>query len=106
MKAIWTRYYGPGNVRGSRVRAVAEIRNSFGAEIGLTIWWDDALSVEQNHDAAALALCAKMGWPGNLMRGCRPDGVGNVYTFEEALNRVVNPVPSYAEQHAARAAKV
>ena len=98
MKAIWTRYYGPGNVRGSRVRAVAEIKNGFGAEIGCTIEWDDAKNSEQNHDAAALALCAKMGWPGDLMRGGRPDLVGYVYTFADERNRVSSPVPSYEEQ--------
>ena len=105
MKAIWTRYYGPGNVRGSRVRAVAEIRNSFGAEIGVTIGWDDAKNSNENHDAAVLALCAKMGWPGDLTRGGRPDGAGYVYTFLSERERVKNPTPSYVEQEAARVAK-
>ena len=105
MKAIWTKYLGPTDIRGSRVRAVAEIRNGFGAEIGCTVGWDDAKSSEQNHDAAAVALCLKMGWPGDLTRGGRPDGCGYVYTFLSDRDRVHNPTPSYAEQEAARKAK-
>ena len=104
MKAIWTKYLGPTNFRGSRVKAVAENANGFGAEIGATVEYDDALSVEANHDSAALALCEKMGWPGDLMRGGRPDGMGNVYTFAAECNRVSNPTPSYAEQDKARKA--
>lgn len=103
MKAIWTKYIGPSNVRGSRVRAVAERRLGPNMpEIGITIGWDDAKNSDENHDAAALALCAKMGWPGDLMRGARPDGCGNVYTFICELRRVPNPVPSYAEQERRR----
>ena len=104
MKAIWTKYIGPTNYRGSRIKATAEDRNGFGAAIAVTVEYDDALSIEANHDAAALALCAKMGWPGDLMRGGRPDGRGNVYTFAAECNRVSNPVPSYAEQDKARKA--
>ncbi len=104
MKAIWTKYIGPTNYRGSRVKATAEDRNAFGSALAVTIEYDDALSIEANHDAAAVALCLKMGWPGGLVRGGRPDGCGNVYTFDADCNRVANPTPSYAEQDKARKA--
>ena len=98
MKAIWTKYLGPTDTRGSRVKASAE-----GASV--TIGYDDSLNMEKAHDAAAVALCLKMGWPGDLTRGGRPDGCGYVYTFLSDRDRVHNPTPSYAEQEAARKAK-
>jgi len=97
MKAIWTKYIGPTNFRGSRVKASAE-------GVSVTVGYDDGLNRDDAHDRAALALCAKMGWPGGLVRGGRPDGCGNVYTFDADCNRVANPTPSYAEQDKARKA--
>jgi hypothetical protein len=55
MQAIVTKYHGPTNTRGSRVTAIADAGR-------VTLPWNDALSMEANHDAAALALCAKFGW--------------------------------------------
>ena len=86
MKAIQTRYFGPSNVRGSRVKAWAEGGNS------ITISYDSAMGHE-SHDAAALALCAKMGWEGDLIRGGSPDERGNVYVFADPceFNTLKNP---------------
>lgn len=56
MKAIITKYHGPANVRGSRYSASDEDGNK------VTLSADDSLSSEANHDAAAKALCIKMGW--------------------------------------------
>lgn len=79
MKAIITKYLGPTNFRGSRIKASDGDRNQ------ITISYDDALSSDDAHDAAALALCRKMGWTRyNLMRGGTP--TGNVYTFDDASN--------------------
>lgn len=63
MKAITTKFHGPANVRGSRYTASDSDDNR------TTVGADDALSSEGNHDAAALALCKKMGWSGVLVRG-------------------------------------
>lgn len=52
MQAIETKYLGPSNYRGSRIKAVCE-RGS------LTVDYDDALDTEQAHIAAVKALCAK-----------------------------------------------
>jgi hypothetical protein len=61
------------------------------------------LDSDGNHDAAALALCEKLGWTQHhLMRGTLEDragrSTGNVYTFDEHSNRVRIP---YAMRDAA-----
>lgn len=75
MKAITVKYFGPGNVRGSRYKAQAEGGNS------ITLSCDDALSHEGNCDAAAVALCRKLNWDRHdLVRGGLPNG-DHVYVF-------------------------
>lgn len=49
------------------------------AEGSITIGWDHALGVEANHDAAARAFIAKLGWYGSWVRGAAPRREGNVY---------------------------
>lgn len=73
MKAIRTKFFGPGNVKGSRYKASDEDGNS------VTLSTDFSLNSDGNHDRAALALCVKMGWAGVLYRGGLKDG--NVYVF-------------------------
>lgn len=97
MKAIWTKYIPCTNFRGSRIKAEAE-------GVSVTVPYASELNAERAHDEAALALCAKMGWPGDLIRGCRPDGKGNVYAFLRDSATLSNPVPSYAAQAEARKA--
>jgi hypothetical protein len=46
------------------------------------IGWDDALDTDDNHAAAAQALCKRLNWRGRLVGGALPDGTGNVYTFD------------------------
>ena len=84
MKAITTKYHGPTNVRGSRISATDEDRNR------VSLSYDDGLNSEENHDAAAIALCVKMKWTNHpLMRGHQKSG--NVYVFvsPEALVTVL-----------------
>jgi hypothetical protein len=52
MQAITTKFFGPTNRLGARVKAYCE-RGS------LTVSWDYALGIEQNHRAACDALLAK-----------------------------------------------
>ncbi len=81
MKAITTKFHGPTNSRGSRYSAC----DSDGNRVFVSA--DYAISSEGNHDAAAFALCKKMGWTRhNLMRGGTANG--NVYVFEADMNRV------------------
>jgi len=72
MKAIRTRYFGPGNVRGARIMATD-------GDNRISIPYPHELNSEDGHHKAALALCAKLGWTGNLYCGGMKDG--NVYVF-------------------------
>jgi len=76
MKAIKTTYLGPTNTRGSRIKA------SDGDKNQITISWQYALEADENHKAAAKALCDKMGWHGQMVMGGFPDC--NVHVFIEA----------------------
>ena len=80
MQAIETKYLGPTNFRGARIKATAQAGS-------ITIPWDHELNVEGNHDAAARALVRKWGWFGSWIRGALPSGRGNVYV---ALNGYVS----------------
>lgn len=81
MKAIQTKYHGPTERRGSRYSASDLDHNK------VIISADDSLSSEENHDAAAIALCRKMGWTRhNLVRG--GFAKTNVYVFDCDTERV------------------
>jgi hypothetical protein len=68
MKAIKTKYKGPTNTRGSRIIASDEDGNK------VTISYPYELSGEDCHRKAADALCAKMGWTGELIGGSLKNG--------------------------------
>jgi hypothetical protein len=61
-QAIVTKYIGPTNFKGSRVKATA-------AAGSVTLHWDDALNSDDNHTAAAKALAARYGWAGEWHGG-------------------------------------
>lgn len=71
LQAITTKFLGPTNSRGSRVKATAQAGS-------VTINWDHGLNSQQNHCAAAQALAHKCGWEGRYVGGAMPDGG---YTF-------------------------
>ena len=68
MKAIQTKYHGATNTRSSRISATAEGGNR------VSIPYPHELSGEAVHAAAALALCRKLGWQGELVGGGLPNG--------------------------------
>jgi hypothetical protein len=73
-RAIFTKYLGPTDFKGSRIKAYDQERHS------VTIGYDHAGTDTDRHDEAALALLEKMGWPtGNLARGGTKEGF--VYVF-------------------------
>ena len=76
-QTISTKYIGPTDFRGSRVKA----RSSSG--LSVTLSWDDALNVDANHRAAALALATKLKWSGRWIAGAAGDGRGNVYVTDD-----------------------
>ena len=71
-QAITTKYLGPTNHRGGRVKATSQAGS-------LTVEWDHALNPNDNHTAAAKALATKMQWVGEWHGGAMPSGNGNCY---------------------------
>lgn len=63
MKAITTKYLGPTDCKGSRVKADDGDGNS------ITLPWRNRWDSEDNHAEAARSLCRKMGWKGKLQGG-------------------------------------
>jgi hypothetical protein len=78
MKAISTRYVGPTNQLPARVVASDMDGNRAAVSADGDFPYDDA------HRAAAVALCAKMNWPGaDTLIGGSVKG-GRVWVFTEA----------------------
>ena len=67
MQAIQTRYFGPSNVKGARIKAWAEAGS-------VTINYPYELSGQACHRAAAQALADKFGWKSKYLGGCLPNG--------------------------------
>ena len=57
-QAIVTKYLGPSNVRGARVKATADAGS-------VILSWDHALNADENHAKAAYALRDRFGWNGD-----------------------------------------
>ncbi len=78
-QGITTRYLGPTNSRGSRIKATARKASAHGAEMAATVHYDHALNIGGNHTAAAQALATKLGWSGLWIAGGKPEEDGNMY---------------------------
>lgn len=78
MQAIVTKYLGPTNTKGGRIKARCDAGS-------LTIGFHDGDGREDPHDRAARLLAEKLGWTsdlyGQLAVGELPDGTGNAYVF-------------------------
>lgn len=75
MQAIETKYLGPTDTRGSRIKAVTA-----NGKHSLTVSYDDALSSEDAHGSAAMALAVKIGWTGEMVAGSTRTGYVFVWT--------------------------
>lgn len=73
-QAIETKYLGPTNTKGSRIKATS------GSGLTLTIGYHHDLNSEQNHRLAAQLLCEKYKWPTDLIGGSTVSG----YCFVQA----------------------
>ena len=77
MQAIQTKFIPCTNFHPSRVKARAEAGS-------ITLEWDHALDVEENHEKAAKALQEKLCWVGThygkLVGGAIPSG-GYAFVF-------------------------
>ena len=66
-QAIQTKYLGPSDVRGARVKATA-------AAGSIILSWDHALNPDDNHKAAAREFAKRAGWDGAWVGGVTKDG--------------------------------
>lgn len=74
-QGITTRYIGPSNAKGSRIKALARKRDSLGAEMSLTKQYGYG-DTEEEHASAAKALAEKLGWHGLWVGGGKPEEDG------------------------------
>ena len=74
MQTITTKYLGPTNHRGSRIKATTS------SGISNTISWDYAKGTIQNHERAIHELNLKLSWDGELVGGS-PDDKGDSYIW-------------------------
>ena len=75
MRAIITRYLGPTNYRGSRIKARCDAGT-------ITVPYPyEARMGEDVHRIAAEALRDKLGWTGRLVGGAFPDSDRDGYAF-------------------------
>ena len=90
MQTISTKYFGPTNTRGPRVKAMTSSGHRGST---YTVEWDDSLDVEGNHAAAAQKLLDKIGWRGEWRMGAMDRG----YVFVNATDH--NSPKLMAKQH-------
>jgi len=95
-QAIVTKYFGPTNSKGSRVKATCDAGS-------VTVGWDYALGDSGNYDAAAIKLAKKFGWTGSMLRGTLPSG-DRVYVFEGGPRVEVSANAAGGRRRAAHAA--
>lgn len=72
-KAIQTKYIGPTNTRGSRIRVKA---NGVASKL---YDFSHADSIDQRHAKAAQAFITAHDWPGVWIAGGMPDETGSIY---------------------------
>ena len=96
-QSITTKYLGPTNVRGSRIKAIARKRDSFGKEMSLTDPYRYG-STEQEHCRAAKLLAVKLGWGGLWVGGGNVDENG--YVFVNVADVIPPFVPSIGRENA------
>lgn len=71
-QAIHTKYIGPTNHKGARVKA-------YGQAGAVTVGWDHALDTQGNHNRAVVAFLESFKWGGTWVNGGSADDVGFVY---------------------------
>lgn len=82
MTAIITKYIPATNTKGTRISATC----TGGHKVTIPI--DYSVDANTSHCYAALALCEKLGWEGDLIEG--NTRYGNVYVFANG-RRITNP---------------
>lgn len=80
-QAIVTKYLGPTNYKCARIKAFADAGS-------VTVNWDYALNVEDNHWRAALTLAAKFNWGDTRnawIGGGMPDNTPYAFCFVQPV---------------------
>lgn len=88
-QGITTRYLGPTNSRGSRIKAVARKASSWGPEMSLTEPRAYQLNTDEDHTRVAKLLAAKLGWDGLFIAGGKPEEDGNMYVNMGVPEKVI-----------------
>ena len=83
-RSITTKYFGPSNVRGSRIIATAS-GDGFG-QPKIVMPYNHALGVDENHAKAARLLAEKLEWSGKWVMGGAKTGA--VFVLVETGNKV------------------
>ena len=86
MQAIVIKFLCPTNSKGSRYKAIAQAGS-------VTLSTDFGLNGEGNAARAALALCDKFGWPGDLIISGLPSG--DYVAVFASDTPVSNPITAY-----------
>ncbi len=80
-QAIVTKYMGPTDFRGARVKATCDAGT-------FTMSWDHELNASENHMLAATALANKFGWitsECSLVQGSMPQKTPYAYCFVQVV---------------------
>lgn len=85
-QGISTRYLGPTNSKGSRIKAIARKRGSLGSEMSLTRSFQYR-GTNDEHTLAAKELATKLGWGGLWIAGGKPEEDGNMYVNAGRIDR-------------------
>jgi len=81
MQAITTKYLPATNTKPSRYKATSA------SGLSVTLSTDHSLDSDGNHEAAAQALCAKMGWHGRLIHGGTKEA--EIFVFDDGEATIV-----------------
>jgi len=79
MQTIETKYYGPTNYKGSRIKAMTSS--------GIKLWtgYDYELTISENHLRAAKLLKEKLLWDKDMVGGDTNTGMIFVFTNEDII---------------------
>ena len=80
MQAIETKYLSATNCKGSRIKATHQ-----GNVKSVTVDYDHALNLDENHHEAAKALMRKLNWKGEMHGGSTRAGMAWVFVSEDSL---------------------
>jgi hypothetical protein len=79
MQAIQTKYLGPTNVKGARIKAISQAKSRIYS-------WEHGLSADDNHKLAAQSLAKELGWDYGVWHGGQLPDASSVWVCEAKYN--------------------